>query len=131
MKRKMIREYLKTSFGTVFCTIVLGGLLCFFVLFWEQSADAMLPQYLALYIQNDLSFDQDGLRINQRGLKKLQEQHCWLQVIDAQGNVLGSINADKELPEHYTLYELVDYSLNSGRLNQYTLFVSGMVDYSQ
>lgn len=123
MKKKMIWKYLQTSFGAVFFTLVLGTLLCYLVLFYNQSPDATMPQYLASYIQNDLVFDETKLTITQRGLKKLQKQHCWLQVIDAQGNVLGNINADKNLPEHYRPYELVDYSLNSGRLNHDTLFV--------
>ncbi|MDE6568562.1 MAG: HAMP domain-containing histidine kinase [Lachnospiraceae bacterium] len=131
MKKKMIREYLKTSFGAVFFTVVLGALLCYLVLFYDQSPDVSMPQYLIWDIQNDLNFDETGVAITQHGLKMLQKQHCWLQVIDAQGNVLGNINADKKLPQHYSLYELVDYSLTSGRLDHDTLFVKKISKYPE
>lgn len=123
MKKKMIREYLKTSFGAVFFTVVLGTLLCYLVLFYDQSPDVSMPQYLVSDIREDLSYNESDITISDVGLKKLQKQHCWLQVIDEQGNVLKSINADKKLPEHYSPYELVYYSLNSDKLNQDTLFV--------
>lgn len=123
MKKKMILEYLKTSFGAVFFTFLLGALLCYLVLFYDQSPDESMPQYLITDIREELSYSGTDITISQTGLEKLKRQHCWLQVIDAQGNVLKSFNADKKLPEHYSPCELVDFSLNSRGLNQDTLFV--------
>ena len=119
----MILEYLKTSFGAVFFTFLLGALLCYLVLFYDQSPDESMPQYLITDIREELSYSGTDITISQTGLEKLKRQHCWLQVIDAQGNVLKSFNADKKLPEHYSPCELVDFSLNSRGLNQDTLFV--------
>lgn len=129
MKKKMIREYLKTSFGAVFFTLMLGGLLCYWVLFYDQSPDISRPQYLIWYIREELSYNGSGITISNAGLKKLQQQHCWLQVIDAQGNVLKSINANKKLPEHYSPCELADYSINSEGLDHDTLFVKKIEKY--
>lgn len=129
MKKKMIREYLKTSFGAVFFTLVLGGLLCYVVLYSGRTEDITMPQYLVWNIREDLSYDEGNIRISQTGLEKLKGQNCWLQVIDAQGNVLKSINADKKLPEHYSPCELVNYSLSSGGLDQDTLFVKEISEH--
>ncbi len=129
MKKKMIREYLKTSFGAVFCTLVLGGLFSYVVLFWDRPEDEAMPQYLIANIQTYLIFNENGFTISQIGLDKLQKYQCWLQLIDEQGNVVVSINANKKLPEHYSPYELVCYTLNSGQLDHDTVFVNKIIDY--
>lgn len=125
MKRKMIREYLKTSFGAVLFTLVLGMLFSYFI-FFNQPADETMPQYLVANIQNYITYQNREFKISQTGLKNLKKHNCWLQLIDSQGNVVGSANVDKKLPEHYSPLELVQYSLNSEQLDQDTLFVNAI-----
>lgn len=129
MKKKMIREYLKTSFGAVFFTLALGALFSYVVLFWDLQEDEAMPQYLIANIQTYIIFNEDEFTISQIGLDKLQKYQCWLQLIDEQGNVVQSVNVKKELPKHYSPYELVYYTLNSGRLDQDTVFVNEILGY--
>ncbi len=125
MKRKMIREYLKTSFSAVFFTLVIGSFLCY-IMFFNRPADDTMPQYLVADIQNYITFQNQEFKISQTGMEKLKKHGCWLQMIDSQGNVVGSANVGKKLPEHYSPYELVQYSLNSEQLNKDTLFVNAV-----
>lgn len=128
MKKKMIREYLKTSFGAVFFTLVLGALFSYLLLF-NRPADEAMPQYLILQIHQYILFDGNEFSIKQEGLQKLKKHDCWMQFIDQNGNVVGSVNVNKKLPERYNSYELVDYALNSGHLDHDTLFINEIVEY--
>lgn len=125
MKRKMIREYLKTSFSAVFFTLLFGTLISYLI-FFNRAADETMPQYLVADIQNFITFQNQEFKISQTGLEKLKKHDCWLQMIDSQGNVVGSANVDKKLPGHYSPYELVQYTLNSEQLNKDTLFVNAI-----
>ncbi len=130
MKKKMILEYLKTSFGAVFFTLLLGGLLCYLVLF-NRPVDVTMPQYLVTDIQNNIVFNETEITISQDGIDKLRKHGCWLQIIDEQGKVLASANVNKKLPDHYSPSELVYYTSNSGRLDHDTLFVGEMIMYPE
>lgn len=128
MKKKMKREYLKTSFGAVLFTLVLGGLLSYFVLF-NRPVDEAMPQYLILKIHQYITFNGQEVSIKPEGLQKLKKYDCWMQFIDQYGNVVGSENTDKKLPEHYELFELINYSLRSEQLNDSTIFVKEVKEY--
>lgn len=128
MKKKMIREYLKTSFGAVLFTLVLGSMVSYLVLVHGLS-DETLPQYLISKIHQYITFDGKKVSLRQEGLQKLEKHGCWMQFIDQHGNVVGSVNTDKKLPEHYELFELIDYSLRSEQLSDNTIFVKEVKEY--
>lgn len=129
MKRKMMHEYLKTTFGAVLVTLVVGILLCYVLLLTERSADENMPQYLVANIYQYLIFDGEHLNIDSDGMQLLKDHECWLQMIDAEGKVVGSINANKKLPDYYSVFDLVRYTLKSGQLDQDTLFICEVSKY--
>ncbi|MDE6852805.1 MAG: HAMP domain-containing histidine kinase, partial [Lachnospiraceae bacterium] len=76
-----------------------------------------------------IMFNGEEVSIKQEGLQKLKKHGCWMQFIDQHGNVVGSVNTDENLPEHYDLFDIISYTLNSGELEHNTLFVKEVVEY--
>lgn len=125
----MIQEYLKTSFGAVFATLILGAIICYMIVFANHFSDETMPQYLIAKIHQYILVDGSNISLEKGGMEQLQKHNCWLQIIDAQGNVVSSINGNEKLPDYYSYFDIVNYTLNSGQLNHDTLFVNDIAEY--
>lgn len=67
--------------------------------------------------------DRGTLRIEEMGLKRLDEYGLWLQVIDESGQEVFSHNKPEDFPASYTASELLAFS-TSAYADGYTIFVS-------
>jgi signal transduction histidine kinase len=60
-------------------------------------------------------FDNNEPRVKQSGLKLLQENSLWLQIIDANGDEIQSFDKPQEIPAHYSPSDLLDiYQFGKG-----------------
>lgn len=124
MKEKLVREYYQTLTSVVICIILTWGFGSFFLLFNGKTADSNLPDNLILAFPIYISIEEDTFHIADEGLDALAEYNSWLQILDNQGQVIYSYNTDETIPTSYSMFELVNYSLVSGRLEGQTIYLS-------
>ncbi|MDQ0113293.1 sensor histidine kinase [Paenibacillus harenae] len=58
---------------------------------------------------SEAGMDSQGLIVDPKLLRRLQEDGGWLQSLDGKGNVLQSFNAPNDLPTRYLPGQLIDY----------------------
>lgn len=65
-------------------------------------------------------FADDGPQVKQSGLKLLQENSLWLQIIDKNGDEVQSFDKPQEIPTHYSPSDFLDIYQNGTR--DYSVF---------
>lgn len=64
----------------------------------------------------------DGVAIGERTRQRLERQGQWLQVLDASGRVIGSVDAPKKLPARYSAGRLVQIRLRPAEIGMLQVF---------
>lgn len=131
MKRTIILEYLKTLIFSVFASVVLSAAICFFSFFNNQSSiDEDMPQFLIRSIEQYITINGSTVTLNEDGMKRLSKYQLWLQVIDAHANAIYETNVPNDVPHSYSNFQLIDYVLQSNRLNGYTIFACPLSEHN-
>lgn len=124
MKRSMIFEYLKTISFAILTSVLLSLCICYFSFFGGKAVDLDKPQYLILRIAEHIQVQEDEIAVDTQIFESLEQYHSWMQVLDKEGKVVYSLYTPKEIPTEYTYFDLVNYVIESNRIEGYTLFVN-------
>lgn len=71
-----------------------------------------------------IAFADDVPRIKQSGLKLLQENNLWLQIIDTNGDEIQSFDKPQEIPGHYSPSDLLNIYQNG--TGDYSVFLGSI-----
>ena len=128
MKRAIIREQLKLIICSVLASAGISALLCFFLFFNGRAADNDLPQHLIWNIGDHLTKNGRKFGLDEKGRESLNTHDLWLQVVNADGDVLYETNSRGDLPAHYTNSDLVDAVMHPDAVKGYTVFLTKLKD---
>ncbi|MEC9488339.1 MAG: hypothetical protein UMV23_02505, partial [Halanaerobium sp.] len=64
------------------------------------------------------------LSLTEEGKQELQEREGWLQVLDEDGDEVFNYHRPEDAPEHYSPVNIVHAHLNSGIINNSSIFIS-------
>lgn len=134
MNRRMIAEYLKTMIFAILTSVVLTLLLCFFLFFNGKAVDGDRPEYLIHSIGQSVHVEDDegeNVSVDEAAIESLRKYKAWLQVIDADGQVIHGEFVPADIPTQYTMVQLVDGVMRSDRIPGYTLFVGGVPEHPE
>lgn len=123
MKNKIIKEYYKNIFLAITTIIAFWLLFSFLFLFNNKVVDVHLPQYLILSFEQYITISDDEVQVDDNGILALKKHDLWLQVLNENGLVVYAHNVPSIAKTAYTHTELVNYTLESNRMNGYTLYV--------
>lgn len=126
MKKRIATDFYIVIICTVIGTIILWCGLCYFILFGGRSVDTNLPQYLILSFEEYIEMEDGKIVVSDEGSRRLAEYDLWMQVIDPQGYVVAKKNTPNNIPDQYSIYQLLNYSLSSDRLEGYTIYTIGL-----
>lgn len=131
MKKKTIsqliaHEYRKTIIIAVVGVVLTTLLIIFSLLFFDREADLAKPQYLVrqIHLHVDKTSDKK-FHLDKEGMALLSKYNSWMQIVDRSGQVIFQENTPPDIPSKYSTLDLINYTLASDRLNDYTLYASG------
>ncbi|CEG21544.1 Sensor protein kinase WalK [Planococcus massiliensis] len=120
-KRFMVQFFIQLfllSFVFLLLMLTLWGAIGYFVT--EDEAARDLADADSSYFMNQFEFDENGASIK-KGLKKTAEaQDGWLILLNRDGRVLDSFNADGNLPEQLAVEEVASWMWDDSAEGQYT-----------
>ncbi len=131
----MKRSGYKSVFHIYFiCFILLIGMLVagigmvlFTITIQKPDGQAGLSNW-PIYFTEDFSahivFSDHTPQIKQSGLKQLQENNLWIQIVDTNGNEVQHYNKPQEIPLHYSPSELLFLYQNG--TTDYTIFLGSI-----
>lgn len=131
----MKRSGYKSVFHIYFiCFILLIGMLVagigmvlFTITIQKPDGHAGLSNW-PIYFTEDFSahivFSDHTPQIKQSGLKQLQENNLWIQIVDTNGNEVQHYNKPQEIPFHYSPSELLFLYQNG--TTDYTIFLGSI-----
>ncbi|OFI05051.1 alkaline phosphatase synthesis sensor protein PhoR [Clostridium acetireducens DSM 10703] len=130
MRWKIVRHYLTTLILIVFI-ILFANFIAISVFF---NFDRGNKRYELAYRNNPLHiteefkkyiiFEKDLPKVNNEGLKILNENKCWMQILDTNGNEVLGINTPKDAKKHYAPIELVHSYVYTDAIKNSTLYGS-------
>lgn len=122
MKRLIIKEYLRTLIAAILFSVVISMFFSFLLFFNDHSVDNSMPQYLVWNIRQHIELTESGITMDIKGKESLRRHNVWIQVINKSGEVLFEENSNGDLPERYSLIELMDAVIHSNKLDNYTVY---------
>lgn len=122
MNKKIVSMYLKMVMTAVITTLIIGGLVSYFLLFDGKSSDQYSPENLAITASGYIKINNDDIVVNEGFKRILDEGEVWLQVLDKEGKCVYDYNVPADVPSKYSMLELVEYCMKSDELSGYTLF---------
>ncbi|WP_342471438.1 HAMP domain-containing sensor histidine kinase [Metasolibacillus sp. FSL H7-0170] len=110
MRWKITGRFLTAIICTVFCVILINGMISIVAFFiYNNASEEIHPsptdftRTLARYIS-----EVDGTpQISDEGVAALQQRNAWLQFLDNNGHVISEVLAPPTAPQHYTPVELI------------------------
>ncbi|WP_042470234.1 sensor histidine kinase [Bacillus ndiopicus] len=109
MRWKITGRFLTAIICTVFCVILINGIISIALYIYHQTNEEIptsptdFTRALARYIS-----EVDGApTISDEGIAALQQRNAWVQFLDDNGNVIGDALAPSTAPVHYTPIELI------------------------
>jgi len=124
MNRKIIGEYLKTVVAAIAAIVLIWVSLSYFLLFADKSVDTDLPQYLVRSFSQYVKIKGDQVEISEEGIDRLKPYDLWMQILGPDGSAVYETNVPEEIPAKYDWYQLINYTLESNRLEGYTVFAT-------
>ena len=121
MNKKIVLMYLKMIIAAIVATIGIWLILCYLLLFGDRVADDNLPQYLIWSVEENVNID-EIITVDDDFIKKLDEGNIWMQILSDDGSVLYEYNVPQKIPQKYSLFDLVEYSMKSDQIEGYTLY---------
>ncbi len=112
----------------VVTTLIIGGLVSYFLLFDDKGSDQYSPENLAIAARGYVKINEQGIVVNKNYKKNLDEANVWLQILDDDGRCVYEYNVPSDVPDEYSISELVTYCMKSDELEGYTLFYAQLVD---
>lgn len=122
MKKKITTRYLLVFTISVFMIIVLWIGLTYMTVFHRQQMDESRTPYL-LAQRIGYYLDEETMEISDKGKAILRENELWTQIIDSKGKVLCEVDAPKEAPDSYDIFEMSHYVLNSDTMKGQTIYL--------
>ncbi len=129
MTKKLIKEYYKNILLSFFFLFITWFLLCYFLFFHNQSTDGTSLDHLSLGFSQYISIQQKEVSISTEGLDALTKSQAWIQVLDANNQVIYAKDAPSHAPSSYSAFELVDMVLTSGRMDGQTVYMTNKGEY--
>ena len=127
MKNKLTKKYLLVSSISAIIIVAVWLLLTIVFVLSDKNVDESQPQYLVNSFEQYID-PNNGFKIKEEGKQILNKNHIWAQVIDKKGRVIESYNTPQYAPSEYNMFEICDYTLNSKKLGDQTIFVSQFQD---
>lgn len=124
MKHRMIFVYLKTISFAIITSVVISILVCYVAFFAGKSVDVDKPQYLINSIAQYVEVREGSIVLDMQALESLEQYQSWIQIVDRDGKVIYSKYTPDEIPNEYTYFDLVNYVIESNRIQGYTLFIN-------
>lgn len=124
MKHKMIFEYLKTISFAIFTSVIISLIICYVVFFARKEVDADKPQYLINSIEHYVEITDGNVNVDEMALESLKKYNSWLQIIGSDGKVVYSKYVPSGIPSEYSYFDLVNYVIESNRIQGYTIFIN-------
>lgn len=108
--KTILRTY--TAFFLVFLILVLTGFGIFYSLITVRQPDGTLirtdfPKNFTQYFAEQIIFIDDKPLVTQAGLRQLQEQQLWIQILDGKGERVYGFQEPENRKSHYSNGELL------------------------
>ncbi|TDL32878.1 HAMP domain-containing histidine kinase [Jeotgalibacillus sp. S-D1] len=111
---KSLRRRLALHFSLQFISIIvlvgIISLVLIFVLLTHLNREAMKQNFPAGALENiaiDTKIEENKATISDAWKQQLKERNLWVQVVDMEGDVIGSENTPELLPDSYSVSEIL------------------------
>lgn len=129
MKWKITRQFMAALLITLLISVF--SFMVFNVLLFmlgpgvakELSDLSDIARDFTLNFKKYIQWENNQVSISKQGIKKLNENNLWIQVLDENSNEIYSCFKPQHVPIHYSAGRLIHYHRYSGNLKGYTIFV--------
>lgn len=132
MKFKLIKEFYKNLVLSIIIIMITWLFCCIIFLFSGKTVDINLPENLILSFDNYIIIDKLDSNYNfsilEEGKTSLDVYNSWFQIVDYNGNVVYSVNTPTNIPKSYNTFDLINYNIQSNRLDGQTIYISKILD---
>ncbi|WP_338753707.1 HAMP domain-containing sensor histidine kinase [Bacillus sp. FJAT-52991] len=124
---KSLRRRLIFHFSIQFISLSIAIIILLFALLFlliqhmsNQELRKNYPAGVLEYITTETVVEDNKAEIDKQWRQVLREKHMWAQVVNCQGEVVGSSNTPSSLPKHYSVGDILQIAENK-QFREYTV----------
>ncbi|WP_241680289.1 sensor histidine kinase [Metabacillus mangrovi] len=124
--RRRLAFHFSLQFISIIVFVAIISLVLLFVLLTHLNREAMKQNFPAGALENiaiDTQIEKNKATISDTWKQQLQDRNLWVQVVDMEGDVIGSENTPELLPDSYSVTEILQI--------EKTNYYEGFYVYSQ
>ncbi|MBQ5734030.1 MAG: HAMP domain-containing sensor histidine kinase [Lachnospiraceae bacterium] len=128
MKHRIAMQQLKAIVISAIMSVFISGIICVICFFNGRSVDNNMPQYLIRQMEQYIVYNNGDIEVSESGLERLRVHNLWMQIVDANGNVIVSYYTPEGIYQKYNIFEISEYIMNSEKTNGDTVFICPVKD---